>query len=290
MSRLADAILNGAYNREPNKPVLDLQYGGQHGWTPNLTEWVSNAAYVSRPLTCILIEAPRMFTAMPNGQKWTAALKAMFELHARSIDGLNATLTVDTDQHPVGGAGEQQEEVVNVTRERSVPKFTFVEKYGRPIQNLLDFWIRYGFMDPDTKYALLGIMNRSDVKDLLPDWYSATCLFFVADPLFKTVDKAWLVTNMYPKGAGEITAKRDLTTSQEILTLDVEFAGIAQYGLGVNKFAQTILNNIRTTNADPFMKPAFAERIAPDVEAATGVGFRAWTEKVGSTAVSNMNT
>lgn len=290
MSRLSDAILSGGYNRDPNKAMLDLKYGGQHGWTPNLTEWVSNSAYVSRPLTCILIEPPRMFSVMPDSQKWVASLKALFELHARSIDGLTASLTVDTDQHPVGGAGEQQEEVTNVTREKSSPKFTFVEKYGRPIQNLLEYWIRYGLMDPETKFALLGTMNRPEVKDILADWYSATCLFFVPDPMFKTIDKAWLTTNMFPKSTGDITAKRDLTSGQEILTLDIEFTGISQYGLGVNQFAQSILDNIRTTNADPFMKPSFADKISADVEAASTTGFKAWTEKVGSDAVSNMNT
>lgn len=289
MSRLTDAIISGAYTRDIDRPILDLKNGGQHGWSPNLTSWVSNQAYVSRPLVCILLEPPKMFTVMPDSQKWISSLKALFELHPRSIDGMNGGLKVDTDSHPVGGAGEIQEEITNVTREVSQPKFTFVEKFGRPIQTLLEYWIRYGMMDPETKFALLGTMNNSQVNDILADWYSATCLFFVPDPLHKKVDKAWISTNMFPKSNGEVTAKRDLTSSQEILTLDIEFSAISQYGLGVSQFAQNILDQINTVNADPFMKPAFVNKISPDVAAASTTGYKATTEQQGRSAVTNMS-
>lgn len=289
MSRLTDAIISGSYARSIDRPMLDLKSGGQHGWAPNLTEWISNQAYVSRPLICLLVEAPRMFTVMPDSQKWIASLKSLFELHARTIDGMNAGLKADFDEHPVGGAGEMQQELVNMTRERSQPKFTFIEKYGRPIQTLLDYWLRYGGMDPETKYALLGTMGRSEVKDMLADWYTATCLFIVPDPLHKTVDKAWLTTNMMPQGTGEISAKRDLTSSQEMLTLDIEFTGISQVGMGVNKFAQDMLNKINILNADPFMRAAFTNKIAADVDAASAQGYKAGTEQLAKSTVTNMS-
>ena len=288
MARLTDAIISGAYTRDIDRPILDLKYGGQQGWAPNLTEWVSNAAYVTRPLICILLEAPRMFTVMPDPQKWISSLKALFEVHARSIDGLTQTLTVDTDQHPVGGAGEQQEEIVNVTREKSSPKFSWNEKYGMPITTFLSYWIRYGMMDPETKFALLSTLNKSEVKDLLPDWYTATAIFIEPDPLHKKVTKAWLCTNMFPKTSGEIVAKRDLTASQEILTIDVEFSAISQVGLGVNKFAQQILDNINVQRADPFMRPSHINKVNADVDAANTTGYKNNTETVGRTAVTSM--
>ena len=292
MSRLTDAILAGAYARpDPvNRPILDLKFGGQHGWSPNLVEWVSNQGFTSRPLVCIVLEAPRMFTQMADSEKWIASYKALFELHSRSIEGFNAGLKVDTEEHPVGGAGEVQQEYVNVTRERTQPKHTFIEKYGRPIQTLLDYWIRYGMMDPDTKFALMGTMNKPDVKDLLADWYTGTNLYIAPDPLHKRVDKAWITTNMFPLSNGDITAKRDLTSSQELLTLDIEFAGISATGLGVAKFAQEILDKISTNNADPFMRPSFVDKISPDVDATSTAtsSYRGGLEEVGKTAVTNM--
>lgn len=289
MSRLADAIMAGGYARNISQPMLDLKYGGMNGWVPNLAELSSNQAYVSSPMICILLEAPKLFTVMPESQKWISSLKAMFELHAKTIDGMNATLTVDTDTHPVGGAGEQQYEIVNVTREASKPKFGFTEKYGRPIQTLLEYWIRYGMMDPDTKYALLGTLNNPNVKDLLLDWSAATCLFIVPDRLHRVVDKAWITTGMMPTSTGDITGKRDLTGSQEILTLDVEFTGTSQYGLGVNQIAQNILNTINTQNSDPYMRAGFINKVSPDVDAVNTNGYRSVVETVGRTSVTNMS-
>ncbi len=288
MGRLTDALMTGAYVRNVDRPVLDLKYGGQQGWSPNLAEWVSNQAYVTRPLICIVLEVPRIFTVMPDSAKWIASCKSLFETHAKSIDGFNAGLKVDFDSHTVGGAGEIQEEVINVTRETSTPKFTFVEKYGRPIQTFLEYWIRYGLMDPEAKFALISTLTNSQVTDLLADWFTATCLFIEPDPMHRNVSKAWLTTNMMPKGTGDITAKRDLSSSQELVTLDIEFTGLSQYGTGVNLFAQNILKNINITHADPNMRPSYADKISPDVEAAER-GYKKWAETVGSTAVANMD-
>lgn len=287
MSRLSNAIMTDAFARQVSRPMSNLELGGQGGWAPNLTEWVNNQAYVSRPLICIMLEAPKMFSVMPDSYKWIASLKALFELHAKSIEGMNASLKPEFDTHDVGGAGEKQHEVVDMKREASVPKFTFVEKYGRPIQTLLNYWMRYGMMDAEAKYALLGTLGNPNIKDLLADWYTATCLFIVPDPLHKTVDKAWITTNMMPQGEGDVTAKRDLSTGQEILTLDIEFTGLSQYGLGVNKFAQTILDQISTTNADPSMRASFIDRVSADVLAAAN-GYRNDLQKVGTQAVTRM--
>lgn len=285
MSRLSDAIITNAYAREAGRPMLNLARGGQNGWAPNLAEWGNNQAYVSRPAICILLEAPKIFSLFPDSANWYAALKALFELHAKTIEGLNAGLKAEFDKHTVGGAGEEQHELVDMKREVTVPKFTFIEKYGRPIQTLLNFWMRYGMMDPETKYALIGTLGNPNIKDMLADWFTATCLFIVPDPLHKSVDKAWITTNMMPQTEGDVTAKRDLSSGQEILTLDIEFTGMSQYGLGVNKFAQTILDQISITNADPSMRASFINSVAADVQAAAGTGYRAGAATTGAQAV-----
>ena len=289
MGRLTDAINNGSYSRDTDRPMSNLALGGMNGWTPNLAEYVNNMGHTSRPLSCIVLEVPRMFTVLPNPEKWVASYKTMFELHSRSIEGFNAGLKVDFEEHPVGGAGEQQQEFVNVTRERTQPKHTFVDKYGRPIQTFHDYWIRYGMMDPETKFALLGTLGNANVKDLMADWYTGTHLYYVADALHKKIDKAWVTTNIAPMGNGDITGKRDLTASQELLTLDIEYTGISQTGFGVNQFAQGILDKINSQNADPFMKPSFIDKISADVAAATSLGTVNTIENTGKAAVTNMS-
>lgn len=291
MARLSEALLGGAYEEGANRPMLDLQYGGQVGWSPNLAEFTSNQAYVSRPLMCIVLEVPKLFTVMKDAPKWIASFKAMMELHSKTIEGLNAGLKVDVDEHAFGQAGEMQQEFTNVTRERSQPKHGMTEKYGRPIQTLLDYWIRYGMMDPDTKFALAGIMTGDAVTDLLNDWYGATCLYIEPDPLHRRVQKAWITTGMWPtSGTGDIIGKKDASAGQEILNLDVEFAGVSVSGYGVNAMAQTFLDSIRNNglNADPQMKQAFIKGVSSDI-VDTSNGYGSWMAQVAKDAVSTMS-
>lgn len=290
MSRLTDALLDAkAFGHNADRPMLDLTYGGQHGLAPDLTQWVSNQAYVRRNLVCILLEAPRFFQSMPEPGKWVQTLKSLFELHARSIEGFNAALTVDvSEDNVVGGAGEVQQEFVNVTRARSEPSFTFVEKYGMPIQTFLSNWITYGLMDPDSKQALVGTLNANRPTDMLADWYTASALFFEPDPTHRKVVKAWVTTNMFPKETGEITGKRDLTSASEVLNLTIPFTGLSQFSLGTSIFAQKILDNINVTNANPYLRPSFIQDIAADVNAEAKAGYAVTSDKLAKEAVAGI--
>jgi hypothetical protein len=202
---------------------------------------------------------------MPEPQMWVDTLKSLMELHCRSIEGMNGALTVETDAHPVGGAGEMQDEVTNVTRARTEPSFTFVEKTGNPIQTFIYNWITYGLMDPDTKYAMVGTLSGERPTDMLPDWYSASCLFFEPDPTHRRVVKSWVTTNMFPKETGEIIGKRDITSASEVLNLTIPFTGISQFNLGTNKFAQTILDKINQVNANPNLRTSFIDKLDTNI-------------------------
>ena len=284
MSRLADAILTGDFSRG-HAPMLDLQYGAQSGYAPNLTEWVSHQSYISKNLVCLLIEAPRGFQSLPEPQWWVSALKQLVEVHAKSIDGFAAGLKVDTFDNAVSGGGEMQQDPTNVTRERSNPSFVFVEKYGRPIQNFIYEWITNLIMDPDSKVPNISTLPGVRPGDLLADMYGATMLFFEPDPTFTSVSKAWLTTNMYPLLTGDILGKRDLTAPGQEAVLTINFSGLSQSTLGVRAFAQTLLDSINITNANPNLRPAFMQNIAADVAAATQSGYKAQVDVLGATSI-----
>lgn len=275
MARLTNALLgNTAFGNGSTAPMLDVTYGGQFGWAPDLSQWVSNQAYVRRPLVCILLEAPKFFSLMPNPTVWTQSLKSLFELAPTVIEGMNATMEVEFADHPVGGAGEIQQEVVDSKRTRSDPTFTWIERYGRPIQNFLQQWISYGMMDPETKYAMIGTLgNGKAPSDLLADWFTASCLFYEPDPTHTKVVKSWVTTNMMPKSTGEIIAKRDLNSASELTTLTVNFSALSQYNLGSNAFAQSILDGINLQNANPYLQPSFIQGLSADVASATTEGY-----------------
>jgi len=285
MVRVNEAILDEkAFARGSNQQMVDLTYGGQFGFSPDISQFVNNAAYVRRNLICIMLEAPKFFQLMPEPEKWVQTLKALFELHPKTIDGYDKALTVEFDEHAVGGAGEMQSEVINVTRARSEPVFTYTEKYGLPIQTFLYNWITFGLMDPDSKFALISTITGEKPADMLPDWYGASILVFEPDPSHKKVVKSWVTTNMMPKGTGEMVGKRDLTTANETLELSIEFTGISQTGIGTDLFAQNILDQINTTSANPNLRPSFIQDIDSDVRAAEK-GYEQQLEELGSTAV-----
>ena len=278
-----DAFSNG---NTAKSQMFNLARGGQMGWNVYLNQWVNNQAYVRRQLIPILLQAPGFFQYMPNPNHWVSALKALIELHAINIEGLNATLTVETEEHPVGGAGEVQEEVTNTTRERTNVSFTWNEKFGIPVQTFLYNWIIYGLMDPNTKYPLVSTLNGNVPPAMTADQYSATVLFIEPDPTAHYVIKSWLVTNLFPKTSGEIIGKRNLTEPGEMLEITAEFGGISLFTLGVNDFAQQILDQINTNlpNANPYLQPAWLTGIDSDVSS-QAVGYEQGVETLSSTAV-----
>ena len=287
-NRLQNSLLRGAaYNKGTSHPVLNAAYGGAHGFSPLYTEWVNNAAYVQRNIIALLMEAPAFFNMMDKPNIWIGTLRSMVETHPKSIEGLNMTLNVDTGETPVGGAGEVQEEVINVTRTRSEPVFTYNDKYGRPFQRFLEFWITYGLMDPASKVANIGTMETYPT-DMLPDRYSMTCLFIEPDPTHRQVLKSWLCTNMFPKSTGDITGRRDLTSSLTIPELSITFTALTQVGSGVDLLGQEMLDAINITHANPNMRKAFISGVNADVETVgegvEAVGYNPNVNKVSTEA------
>ncbi len=285
MSRIAQAILQSgtAFSAGKNAPMVDLQYGGQMGYSPALAEWVSNQAYIRRNLICLLVEAPLGFQLLNDPDYWVGTLRALVELHAMSIDGLNATLTVDINSTPVGGGGQMQDDYTDVKEEQTKVVFRWNEKYGMPVSTFMRGWITNLIMDPNTKYPNIATLSNKPT-DMLADQYAATMIFIEPDPTHTKVEKAWLVTNMFPTSSGEITGKKDQTTANEPASYDITFTGIAQYSLGVDAFAQTLLSGINLTGANPQLRQAFVQSITPDI-LSTPKGYQEEVAEVAAAAI-----
>jgi hypothetical protein len=237
-------------------------------------------------MVCLLIEPPRFFLQMPNPEFWVSALKSIFEVQAKSWDGMKSSLTVNTATTAVGGAGEMFDDPTNVVRERSEPSLTIVDLAGRPVQNFLHDWITYGVMDPDTKVPSFTTVVGAAPTDWLADMFSATALFFEADPTHLTVAKAWLCTNMFPKGTGDILGKRDMTADGSTLELQIGFTGVTQTSAGVIDFAQTLLDAMNKTNANPMIRKSFLDAISSDVSSNPAKAYKGGLEQVGQEAVA----
>lgn len=245
--------------------MANINLGGQQGYMPDYEILDSNANYVKPNLIAVLIAAPRGFDDLPDPEAWIGGLKAMVERHATRIEGLRSTLNVEWQETAIGGAGEMQQDVSNVTRERSEPAFTWPEKYGKPFKTLLSGWIYYLLADPNTKVPMVVTRGLTRRIDMTPSYRGATMLFIEPDVTHTRVVEAWLSTNMMPNTSGPIEGSRDLTAGAELNEIQVTFSAITHYSLGVNEYAQKVLDSLSLTNANPMLAPAAFDSISADV-------------------------
>jgi hypothetical protein len=283
MSRVPGAILSSTSGQAQlhTTNMLDLQYGGVMGWAPRYGEIDSNQQYISKNVIPILLQAPTMFKDMPGGDSLTAQLRALVEERALSIEGLNRTLTVETTDTPFG-ASEVQEDPTRVVRARTELTYNWNEKYGKPVNALLELWIQYGIGDPEAQFALINTLdgNRKKITDMLFDRFTMSMMFIEPDPTHSFVIEAYIGAAMYPKAGGDNTSKFDKTAGGEKRDYSIPFAGIYQTGLGVKKAAQAILDTINITNANPFTRAAMIDKISADVLKAS----RGYSSSVDATA------
>ena len=225
-----------AYSLEhASDPVNDLSSsnllkGGQWGHVPligsstNKHEWMADQAYIRRDIIPIVLQAPKGFELMGDtGKKFVYMTKALFEKHARTIEGLDSSITVNVGEHELGMEGAKYKEPFNVTVAESNVSISLTEKYGMAVKNFLDIWIRYLIMDPDTKSPLISKylsitkdkgeikINKEAINNGVwsTEYYTATVLFIEPDILNAKVVNAWLVSNLFPTSIPNIVGKKD---------------------------------------------------------------------------------
>lgn len=282
-TRLTDAILSGSAYGTTATNVMNLAHGGQNGFMARIgstgtdsgtyDSWISNQAYVQKNIIPVVISYPKFLDKMPDSAVWIAAFKELIEEHPLTIEGLTSGLTADFDEHRIGGAGEMQEEITDMKRARSTPSFTFKEKLGKSIQKFIDYVMRYGYMDPDTKIPLVKQYYTAE-GIYTAEMYTATILFIEPDAIHQNVVDAWLCTNMMFKSNGDRTGKRDLGSAGSTLDLNIEMTSITMNNEAVLTFAKTILSSLTVLNKIPDTGLTVpATKIDETISAITTSGF-----------------
>lgn len=262
-------------------PMVSIIGSGQHGFVHDPGTALSNSAYVSKPLVCIVLSGPRGFRDLPNPDTYFGTLKELMEDCSRTITGLRATLNVEFTSNQIGHGNEVQEDIAKVTRERSVPVHTFTERYGKPINRFFSAWIEYLLGSGDNsvpKVATLGLTDGP--ADLLPDYTSATCLYVEPDALHQKVVEAWLVTNMHPKTAGQVEGNRDLSTPGASVDYSIEFTSISSYGPAIREMAQSIWDSINLVGANTGNREAFITDISEDIASVDSAGYKSGVDRL----------
>ncbi len=246
--------------------LLDLTKGGVNGNIPvigkigtdgkNFEAWVSNHAYVSQDVIAVVLKTPMFFDFLPNPEKWKMTWKSLFEVHAMSITGLNSGLTVETEEEELGGTGEFQESIKDTKKARTTITLEVKEKMNKSVQKYIDYVIRYGQKDYITKKPLVSDFI-DDINAIAggytPDYYTGTVLFIEPDITRKGVVDAWFSTQIFFKGNGDRTGKRQLAGGGEGLTLSLSLASITLSTDKVFDLAEQLLptlTSIQTIGSD----------------------------------------
>jgi len=266
------------------KKVLRGSYGGQNGFRhaiagleagERVIQLHADTKHLDTQVIPILMQAPKGFESFVDGEDWVAALKHIVEVSAESITGLNKTLTVNFVENAVSGAGEIYEQATNVLRERTSVEFLWKDRSGRPIQQLLETWIMYFIMDPDTKVPKITMLDSYKTDTWTTDYQTMTVLFIAPDITHRFVDKAWLVTSMMPRTAGPSVGRRNLLEDAPIVELQIGFTGVAESTVIVEHLAEKILAKLSYISSDTdFKYLAFTDTyVAQDVTTQTGTGY-----------------
>ena len=265
-------------------PTIDIRKGGQWGALPRIGgvdsekpihEWMHEQSYLRRDVIPILLQAPKGFDLLPNSEHWKAAVKALFEVHAKTIEGLNASLTVEHNEKQLGLSGASMREPNDVKREAtSVTLGGIGERYGLPFEILLDVWIRFLIMDPDLKIPLIAkVADQDNLPEAWSaDWYSCTVLFIEPDPLYKKAVHVWLVSNLYPSANPDIIGKKDKTAARENKELSIDMGGFAlpPTNKRVKALGNAVLSNIQLWAKDPDDILLPADSVDTSIEALDG--------------------
>lgn len=238
--------------RATTAPVTNLSYGNQNGYMPKPQEYIASASFVQSDVICLLVEAPLGFEYFENPKECRTILKTLVEESAKTIEGLNSTLTVETVDTPIGATSEVHQDIARVTRARTEPVFTFSERMGRAVASFHELWITMLGLTPETSKP--GIINfNTNVKPEMftPAFKSMTCLFIEPDVSFSRVIRSWLVHNMFPLSSGDITGRRDQQTGGSNIDLSITYSGVTQVGYHVTQFAQQQLSRLRLIGNHP---------------------------------------
>lgn len=280
-----DLLPPGVIHRNITRPMADIRRGGQFGWQPDMQGIINSTPYTSNNIICKVLASPRGFNDLPNPEVWHGAFKAMFETQALTIEGLNKKLNPSWTDTPMGGSGEIMEVPVGMTRERSVPSFSFNDKTGLPMTELIEQYHRLFIQDENTKHPGIALINN-DVPDGLIDYYTWTMIFIEPNRYWTHAVKTWLITAMGIKDSPEQTGKRDLNGEHELADFTLEMSGVGQVGPSVDAVGTAIIRSMQSSLSDPSRTPAFMQGPTADIADREDVGFQEMMEKANREMVA----
>ena len=267
---------------------IDLRNGGMNGYIPPVgivdtdgrvkSGVASNSHYLRPNLIPVLLSYPGWYDFLPAdmAEFRKGYLKSLIEELPMRIEGINAKLSVESDETPIGGAGETIAEPTNVKRDKSSISFVYTEKMNKAIMYFLEEEIMYGIMDPHTKLPMSRtFIDESSINYLYSlDFWSFTIAFIEPTRLGQGAIDGFICTNCWFDNAGDRIGGRDLTGNSEKVEITVTFNPVTSVGPMVTNYCDQLLKKMSIIKTAPtdIMLPAATVK-DPDLAAMTDIGY-----------------
>lgn len=274
-------LSNQSYMRDRNIQVTDITKVAPAGLVPDYANYDGLPDALNFNVIPFVLHLPTMWRALgQDGLMIQAATKNLIENHFAGIEGLQKRLDMDTYDTDVVGGTEKMQNVTNVSRQQSNIVTTINDKTNRPIQRLLETWIRCGFGDEYSKVPLISLYDKTlRFNEILPSQRCAAVLFVSPNETKTRVDKAWLALNFAPKTTGENNGVKDQNVKGVGSQLSIEWLSLCQHSLGVDEMGQLMLDQLNRPALNPGLFKSAISEIHPDVQAATTGTLKLMDEK-----------
>ena len=226
---------------------LDLSIGSQQGALLNPKLWMSSATYVQQRIIPVLVSVPGLMKYMPDADHRKRILRTLMTTTAKSITGLNSTLSVAHEEVVIGNSGDMHDVLSGVSRERSTPSYTWDNRLNAAITHYWEQYIEYLLMQADAHIPLVTTLDayiNDGSPEITPDDISFTMLFIEPSMNMNSVVRSWLCTNMMPKSSGEITGQRVMGGNLEVKEVSIDFTATTQSNDSTNELATSYLRDL----------------------------------------------
>ncbi|CAH0448000.1 virion structural protein [Vibrio phage vB_VpaM_sm033] len=286
---MAEALLNSENPNAKYTRVMDISVGSQLGAMSDPVNWTSAAFYMRPQVMPILMQAPKGFKFLPDGEGMRRRLKALIEEKAKSITGLNSTLTAEYEEIAVSKSGEVHQTLTKMNRERSNPNFVWNEYRGMPIYKDLSRWMIDLLESPMTGHP--GCLKydsyaQAGYPELLDHYTSMIVLFIQANHNLTGVDYAYLCANMKPVSLANESAL-EFATARTPVEHAVDFTAITLVSdevEAVADLAKAYLDSLNKKGYAPSALLPFADKISSELlsDTAAGIGYKGGVDRVAS--------
>ena len=197
----------------------------------SMMDFVSNLPYTPRNIFGLVLTTPECFEHPDARPMSNEAFITLIEREVIKVEGLSDTIEVTSTESNTSA---------DYTHKNGC-ELIIANKYGLGARNYIEYWIRSGISDPDTKCPLLKPDGWVKGTPVSPSWFTADLLFIEPDPTGKRVLRAWHMPDAFPLSNG------DLNTGD----LNIPLAGKVYCGSETIKIAEDALARRNADSAKP---------------------------------------